>query len=104
MAKYVAGYPNLSTRLRWYAGGGLEFFGQALRDYDGKTKTGDVRLLFGPTAVIGTGYSFKRCPINATVEWRPSIYAFHKNRGINDTPEKFAIFAFTVSYITSNRY
>lgn len=104
MAKYVASYPNLSSRLRWYAGGGIECMGQSLRDYDGKTKTGEVRVLFGPTVVIGTGYSLKKIPINATVEWRPSLYLAHKNRSINDTAEKFAIFAFTISYITSNRY
>lgn len=104
MAKYVAAYPNLSSHLRWYAGGGIEFFGMGIRDYDGKTKTGDVRLLCGPTAVIGTGYTFKKAPINICVEWRPTIYAIHQHRATNDTAEKFAIFAFSLSYVTGDRY
>ena len=104
LAKYVTPFPNISSRLRWYAGGGWELMGQGIKEFDGETKSGDVRILSGPTAVLGIGYNIPVIPVNVCVEWRPTIYLIHKNRSVNDVPEKFAIFAFTLSYITRDKY
>lgn len=107
LAKYVAPYPNISSRLRWYAGVGLQAAGKPIYEYDGVTKTGEAQITFGPTAVLGTGYVFKLIPINLCVEWRPSwdvVYTHFNPNAPNSERMQIAVFAFVIRYVTGNKY
>ncbi|MBO7054957.1 MAG: hypothetical protein J6W37_06195 [Bacteroidales bacterium] len=107
LAKYVSPYPNISSRLRWYAGVGLQGAGQPIYEVDGVTKTGDTQITFGPTAVLGTGYSFQAIPINICVEWRPSwdvVYTHFNPNAPNSERMQVAVFGFVIRYITGNKY
>jgi len=104
MFKYVASYPNLASYFRWYCGGGI-IGGTELRS---KEIEGAKDLVYvGPTACLGTGYNFKKIPINIGMEWRPSWNAYYKNFDKNE-PNRDRLnaksVAFTLRFITRNQY
>ncbi|MCQ2959194.1 MAG: hypothetical protein MJ198_03280 [Bacteroidales bacterium] len=102
--KYVASYPNLTSRMRWYCGGGI-VGGAEMRSKD--LETAEDIYYAGPTACLGTGYSFKKAPINLGIEWRPSWKAYYKNYDKNSpNQDKLNIktVALTVRFITWNKY
>ena len=100
----MASYPNIASYLRWYCGGGL-IGGTELRS---KEIEGAKDLVyFGPTGCLGTGYNFKKIPINIGIEWRPSWNAYYKNFDKNE-PNRDRLnvktVAFTLRLITRNKY
>lgn len=102
--KYVASYPNLPSYFRWYCGGGI-IGGTEMRSKE--IETAKDLYYFGPTACLGTGYSFKKVPINIGIEWRPSLNAYYKNFDKNEPNRdrmNVKTVALTLRFITRNKY
>lgn len=102
--KYVAPYPNITSRLRWYAGGG----------FTGGTEIGNKELqetednvYLGPAACLGTGYSFEKIPLNICVEWKPvwNVYdkLYDKTKPNQDRLDVKTV-AITLRFITRDKY
>lgn len=103
--KYVAAFPNLGSRLRWYAGGGILCGGKPQFDKNGDTD--GKQIYAGPIALLGIGYSPRKIPVNFGVEWRPCwnvIYTHFQKNNANNERLQTAIIAFTARFITGNRY
>lgn len=103
---YVAAFPNIGSRLRWYGGGGLLIGGKPMYDLNGG-KTGVKQVYVGLTGALGIGYSVKKIPLNASIEWHPNlnfIYTHFQKNNANNERLQTAIVAVTLRFITGNKY
>lgn len=102
--KYVASYPNIESYLRWYCGIGII---AGSEDKSEDLKMAEDVIYVGPTACLGTGYNFKKIPLNIGIEWRPSWNVYYKNfdKG-NPNSDKLNVktVAVTARFITRNKY
>lgn len=83
MVQYNQYFPGLTPRLRWYAGGGLKYHRKIKIGDDGVRMPGNVKIAAGPVAMIGMGYSFKKLPLNISIDWRPTWNIIWINRDKN---------------------
>ncbi len=105
IGKYVASFPNIGSRLRWYGGGGIMAGGKPMYDLDYQ-RTGTKQVYVALTGALGIGYSFKKAPLNATIEWRPDlnvIYTHFQKNNANNERLQTAIVAATLRFITRNK-